>query len=248
MGARLDAGREVALVFLFIAAVTLLASRAPIAALQDYRHLILAALFLGTAVRMTERQPDGIARHGLQLGGLLARPDAGRAGLWGAVRDLATALWRAAPAGIRELGVAVIIAGLVFPPFIAGFYVWHRPILGFRLELPDALPSYLLTQMLVVALPEEALFRGYFQGRCSDCFPTRTRLLGARLSVPAWLLQSLLFALLHVATDLHPTRLAVFFPGLLFGWLRELRGGIGAAIILHALCNLLADVLARSWF
>jgi membrane protease YdiL (CAAX protease family) len=248
MGARLDAGREVALVFLFIAAVTVLVSRAPIPALHDYRHLILAALFLGTAVRMSERQPDGVARYGLTLGGLLERSDAGRPGLWAAVSDLATALWRAAPAGIREVGAAMQIAMLVFPAFIAGFYFWHRPVLDFRLELPDALPSYLLTQIVVVALPEEALFRGYFQGRGRECFTTRTRLLGARLSVPAWLLQSLLFALLHVATDLRPTRLAVFFPGLLFGWLREFRGGIGAAIILHALCNLLADVLARSWF
>jgi hypothetical protein len=32
-----------------------------------------------------------------------------------------------------------------------------------------------------------------------------------------------------------------------FGWLRALRGGIGAAAGFHALCNLLSDVLARSW-
>jgi uncharacterized protein len=248
MGARLDAGREVALVFLFIAALTVFVSRAPIPALNEYRHLILAAIFLGTAVRMSERQPDGVARYGLRLGGLLDHSDNARPGLWGAARDLATAIGRATPPGLREAGVAVMVAALVFPPFVAGFYFWHRPILDFRLELPDALPSYLLTQLLVVALPEEALFRGYFQGRCRECFTSRTRLLGARLCVPAWLLQSLLFALLHVATDLHVSRLAVFFPGLLFGWLREFRGGIGAAIVLHALCNLLADVLARSWF
>src|SRR4051812_7895009 len=81
MGARLDAGREVVLVFLFVAAVTMLVSRAPISVLSDYRHLILAALFLGTAVCMSERQPDGVARYGLSLGGLLERSDAGRPGL-----------------------------------------------------------------------------------------------------------------------------------------------------------------------
>ena len=35
------------------------------------------------------------------------------------------------------------------------------------------------------------------------------------------------FALGHVATEVHPNRLAVFFPSLLFGYLRTRRGGIG---------------------
>ena len=33
-----------------------------------------------------------------------------------------------------------------------------------------------------------------------------------------------------LATEPHPAKLATFFPGLLFGWLRAWRGGIGAAI------------------
>ncbi|MCC6875407.1 MAG: CPBP family intramembrane metalloprotease, partial [Sandaracinaceae bacterium] len=37
------------------------------------------------------------------------------------------------------------------------------------------------------------------------------------------------------------------FPGLLFGWMRARRGGIGAALVLHALSNVLADVLERGW-
>ena len=40
---------------------------------------------------------------------------------------------------------------------------------------------------------------------------------------------------------------AVFFPGLLFGWLRARRGGIGAAIAVHALSNVLAELLVRGW-
>jgi len=39
----------------------------------------------------------------------------------------------------------------------------------------------------------------------------------------------------------------IAFRGLLFGWLRAARGGIGAAIVFHALCNLLGAVLARGW-
>jgi membrane protease YdiL (CAAX protease family) len=60
-------------------------------------------------------------------------------------------------------------------------------------------------------------------------------------------LQALLFGLIHVLVDLDPSRMAVFFPGLLFGWLRAWRGGIGAAIVLHAMSNLLSETLSRGW-
>jgi membrane protease YdiL (CAAX protease family) len=246
MGARLDAAREVAVAFVGIAIATVIVSWTPVSVLDEYRHLILAALFLATAIRLGERQPDGLARYGLRLGGLLDRSEDARPGALGALRDLGQAVLRAAPHGVREFGIALAVAALVFPPFVVGFYLWHRPS-TFVLRWPEALPSYFLTQLLVVALPEEALFRGYFQGRSSDAFEGRTVILGASLSPVAWIVQALLFALLHLATDLRAARLAVFFPGLLFGWLRERRGGIGAALVLHALCNLLADVLARSW-
>jgi membrane protease YdiL (CAAX protease family) len=39
----------------------------------------------------------------------------------------------------------------------------------------------------------------------------------------------------------------VFFPALLFGWLRARTGGIGAPVVFHALCNLFADYLAKSY-
>jgi membrane protease YdiL (CAAX protease family) len=39
----------------------------------------------------------------------------------------------------------------------------------------------------------------------------------------------------------------VFFPALLFGWVRAWRGGIGAALALHASSNLYSEILARSW-
>jgi uncharacterized protein len=73
------------------------------------------------------------------------------------------------------------------------------------------------------------------------------RVLGARLSPWAWSCQALLFALLHFGVGLNPARLAVFFPALLFGWLRERRGGIGAAVWFHAFSNLLSELLTRGY-
>lgn len=163
------------------------------------------------------------------------------------VVELLRTLWRGVPSFLAELGVAALVCALVFPPFVMAFYLWHAPVRPFA-WLPDHdLGAYALTQVLVVGLPEEALFRGYLQGRLHDAYADRGRVLRVELSVRAWLLQALLFALLHFIVDYQPARLAVFFPALLFGWLAALRRGIGAAILVHAACNLLSDLLVRGW-
>lgn len=215
--------------------------------LDAYVHLAVGVLFLVAALQLSQRQPDGIERYGLSLGGLLEPPKDAPQGPLGSLIDLGRALLGALPSALRELGFAALVALVVFPPFVFGFYAWHGPDHPFVLTLPNDLPAYVLTQLLVVGLPEEALFRGYAQSRLHEAFPERLRVLGAELSPRALVLQAALFALIHFAVEAHPARLAVFFPALLFGWLRAKRGGIGAAIAFHAACNLLGDVLARGW-
>jgi hypothetical protein len=92
-----------------------------------------------------------------------------------------------------------------------------------------------------------AFFRGYLKTRLSDSESARVRVVGVSLAPRAWLAQAALFAVIHVLAAPHPARLAVFFPGLVFGWVRAWRGGIGAALVLHALSNLYSEILARSW-
>jgi membrane protease YdiL (CAAX protease family) len=58
---------------------------------------------------------------------------------------------------------------------------------------------------------------------------------------------SAIFALGHVATVQLPTRLAVFFPALLFGWLRARTGGIGASVCFHMICNVYSQALGRGY-
>ncbi|HEX6765646.1 MAG TPA: JDVT-CTERM system glutamic-type intramembrane protease, partial [Polyangiaceae bacterium] len=64
---------------------------------------------------------------------------------------------------------------------------------------------------------------------------------------PSILATSAIFALGHVTTEFHPNRLGVFFPSLVFGWLRARTGGIGACVFFHAFCNLFADYVAKSY-
>jgi hypothetical protein len=230
--------REIALIYAAAAAVTLFVSHVPGVLVAMYGHLLLAGAFLWLALHMARREQDGARRFGIDLAGLLEAHDD---------EPLPRALLRAVPVALRELGFALLVAAIVFPPFVLAFRLWHQVGHPFTFHPPSSPVDALLTQLIAIALPEEALFRGYFQTRLSDLSPARVRLLGATLNVRALVCQAALFALLHFLVGFSPLRLAVFFPGLLFGWMRARRAGVGAAIWFHALCNLLADVLTRGY-
>ena len=99
------------------------------------------------------------------------------------------------------------------------------------------------TQLLLVAIPEELFYRGYIQGRLDQLIGAERRLFGVTLNLHSVALTSALFALAHLATIHHPARLAVFFPSLLFGWMRRAYGDTLTPAVFHALCNLCAQVL-----
>lgn len=225
------------------AAVTLFVSHTPGSLMSMVGHLLLAGTFLGTALNMARRDPRGARFYGIDLAGVLEAPPADEEqdrGLW-------SALMSGIPSLFAELGFALLVALLVFPPFVLAFRLWHEVHHPFTFHPPHAPLDFVLTQLLAVALPEEALFRGYLQTRLGDRFRTTRRIMGADVSLPALAWQAALFALLHFLVGFSPVRLAVFFPGLLFGWMRARRGGIGAAVWFHAFCNLLADVLTRGF-
>ena len=216
----------------------------PVAVLGRYVHLLVAAIFLLTAVRLTRDDPS---HFGLALGGLLEPAQDDRpAGPFG-ILDLARTALAAIPSGLRELGAAAVVAAVLFPLYAAGYYLWSEPTKGFELQLPPDSLNLVVAQLVVVALPEEAFFRGYVQTALTDAEPNQLTLLGVQLAPRAWLLQSALFATIHFLVEPHPARLAVFVPGLLFGWMRAWRRGIGAASALHAGSNLYSEILARSW-
>ena len=171
-------------------------------------------------------------------------------------------------AGVLSLAIAV-----TFPLFVLGFFLFYgvvcSPHLGMdgtghllrRLcpgpvwlgwsgghgRVPADFALLAANQVLVIALPEELFFRGYLLGRLEARWPSRRRLAGAPVGW-ALLASAVLFAFGHFLVDFNPQRLAVFFPALVFGWLRARTGSIAAGTAFHALCNLLADVLHASYF
>ncbi|MFB6264409.1 MAG: myxosortase MrtP [Bradymonadaceae bacterium] len=118
---------------------------------------------------------------------------------------------------------------------------------------------WLLTHLLVVALPEEFFYRGYLQTRirqwlrarrCEEGGPADTRSRAGLSEENA--LASAAFALGHLAVPVGGVfalqRASVFFPSLIFGVLRERTGTIAAPVVYHACCNMMVLLLAVHLF
>jgi membrane protease YdiL (CAAX protease family) len=212
---------------------------------------LLAANLAGVAAFLFVALPDARLRargerwvdHGVPFHGLRDRRT------W-------SAAWRGALQGL-------LVCAVVFPPFVAAFWAyahWILPSLPgavarvvapyggparLALRLPPDLPVLALVQLLVVALPEELFYRGWMQTAWARSEPGRgVNVLGARLGA-GFVRTQLLFALGHLVV-LQPWRLATFFPGLLFGWVRARTGGVIAPAVVHALANLLVRTLELS--
>jgi hypothetical protein len=137
-----------------------------------------------------------------------------------------------------------LIAQLAPPGFCRRFLGWaglSHP------RLPRDWLSTTFAQIVVVALPEELFFRGWLLGRLEQALPPRHRVLGGGIGW-ALLLSAALFALGHVLVVFDARRLVVFFPGLLFGWMRSATGSVAAGVTCHAAANLYIDTLHRTFF
>jgi membrane protease YdiL (CAAX protease family) len=168
-----------------------------------------------------------------------------------------------------NLAVVGVLSAITFPAFIAGFFIFYGYVCGGHgseltrswaplcqrwlglagghLRLPPRFALLALSQLVVVAIPEELFFRGYLMERLEKVWVPTRRLFGAPVGV-ALVASSALFALGHLLVIPNPQRLAVFFPALVFGWMRARTGSIAAGAVFHALCNVVADVMHTSWF
>jgi membrane protease YdiL (CAAX protease family) len=201
---------------------------------ERYVATSVGLLFLAATYALVWRRDDAyVEACGLGLGGLvLSKGPGARATLHVALKATALALGTAA---------------LVFVPFFFGWRSWWRPKAAFSLTIPwYEILNESLGQLIIIALPEEAFYRGYMQSRLDQVFPGRVRVLGAELGLGV-IITSVIFALGHLATIRDATRLAVFFPSLLFGWMRARSKGVGAGVLFHALCNVFSELLGHGF-
>ncbi len=203
-----------------------------------------AVLFVVLADRRLRERGEGWEAYG--AGFIATGPRRGR-------RELARGAWQ-----------GLLCCAVIFPLFVAAFIGFAElvprlpagvarvlspyvgvPVLAFR--LPESLALTALLQLLVVALPEELFYRGWLQTAWARLAPGRgVTVLGARIG-HGFLATQALFAVGHLVSG-QPWRLATFFPGLLFGWLRARTGSVVAPTVAHALSNLLVLTLERSFY
>lgn len=215
------------------AITTTLVTAASYLAPERYAATAVGILFLGATWWLVLRHDELTVRaYGLSLGGLLEPTRLEPARLF---RD-----------ATRAVGWAALFALIAFPPFWFGYRWWWHPHHHFALRWPPSVFDEIAGQIVVIALPEEAFFRGYLQTSLDRVWPPRWRVLGADLG-PGLLVSAAIFAVGHVLTIRHPARLAVFFPALVFGWMRSRTGGVGAGVLFHAMCNLFSAMLGRGY-
>jgi uncharacterized protein len=223
---------------MWVSADVAIAVGAVVAGMPERWHATLVgAIFLGVTWAMVWRNDDDqVRRYGLTLGGLVIP---GRLSIRAVARE-------AGQACAWGLGLAAVVA----VPFYFGWHAWWErlmPRVTFSLDVrPVDAANEVLAQVFVIALPEEAFYRGYLQSCLDDVWAPRWHVLGARVG-PGLLVGAIVFAVGHVVTVHAATRLAVFFPALLFGWLRARTGGIGASVCFHAACNVYSQALGRGY-
>jgi CAAX protease family protein len=180
-------------------------------------------------------------------------------------QDAHDAGWRFDRVG-ADVGWALLACAVVLPPFTLGFSWFVHELPRLSPELASRLAPYVgaahplrfgpvrdpwelagrIAGNAAVAFSEEFFYRGYLTLRLEERWPPRMHVLGAPLGRAA-VLAAALFALGHLLQPA-PWRLAVFFPALVFAWLRARTGTVIAAGVCHFIFNVWLLLLERAAF
>lgn len=151
---------------------------------------------------------------------------------------------------LRSILVFLIASLIIFPPFLVLAHYWQIIVFGRQGFHAAPFPAFLNTtlfQLLLIALPEEFYFRGYFQSTIDRIFRGRRRFLGVQVGW-GFVITAAVFAVAHTIISYQWWHFSIFFPALLFGYLRLRTGSITAPILFHAASNVLMDWFTRSYY
>lgn len=146
---------------------------------------------------------------------------------------------------VRSISVFLLAALIIFPLFLLGAHFWISWVYGLKVFHCVGVRGFwnvLAFHLILVALPEEFYFRGYFQSAMDRIWPRRWSILGVRLGW-GWIITAAVFAVAHTIVSYKWWHFSIFFPALVFGYLRERTGTITAPILFHAASNIIMN-----WF
>ena len=149
----------------------------------------------------------------------------------------------------RSVIVFVIAVAVVFPLFLVCAHYWQILVFAktaFKFAPLPNLANVIMFQLLLIALPEEFFFRGYFQSTIDRVFTARRRFLGVEVGW-GFLITAAVFAVAHTIVAYEWWHFSIFFPALLFGYLRLRTGSITAPVLFHVASNVIMDWFVRCY-
>lgn len=140
---------------------------------------------------------------------------------------------------LKGVVLGIVVSGLLLTTYTAVIY-FYGLYTGQNLVFNSLPVAFVLTQLLLVALPEEVFFRGYLQTRIGN-------------NIKGIIIVSLLFALGHFITlclagghniAICSQAVLTFFPSLVMGYLFYKTKSLWASITFHFFANIVHIAIA----
>lgn len=160
---------------------------------------------------------------------------------------------------LEALRLNLVVIGVILAPWLLGYHFWQteglpaamrtigfaeRSIPHYQFEgtWPSSPVLLVAYHLFFVAIPEEMFYRGYVQSRLDELWPPRWRIWGAEVG---WglVVASLIFAIGHSLVTFQWWHPFIFFPSLVFGWMRARTGTVVAGALFHAWSNVQVTTL-----
>lgn len=152
---------------------------------------------------------------------------------------------------ISSFKLFIVTSLVIFPLFLGASHVvlTHLLHLTFQPNFAKLSLTFCMSQIILVGFPEEFFFRGYLQSFLKFRFSQKINFLKplnleATYSIP---LSAIIFAASHSLIAFQWWHFSIFFPALVFGWLREKTNGLVAPILFHALSNIVITWIGASY-
>jgi len=138
------------------------------------------------------------------------------------------------PQSLRLVGLTCLVA---FPAALVGLWLLKQS--GLTLPAPPgysttAWISWMLSQLLIVAIAEECFFRGYLLTNLLSLINQPN----LRNSIIVVIISSIIFAFAHILLENSILSTLTFLPGLIMGWLYLKTHSLLAPVLFHAASNI----------